>query len=73
VVGEPDENGECRFRRRSASDTSAGSGVRTGLKFDDGGGGMLAGSNVCCVGRGKGEGEGIAPVEFSNFSRGAAG
>lgn len=42
---EPTENGECRFRRRSASDTSTGSGVCTELKFG-GGGGIFVGSKV---------------------------
>ena len=41
AVGEPPENGECRFRSRSASDTRTGSGVGIWLKVGfEGGGGM---------------------------------
>ena len=39
--GEPPENGECRFKRRSASDTKTGSGVGIWLKDGFGGGGGM--------------------------------
>lgn len=39
--GEPPENGECRFKRRSASDTKTGSGVGMWLKDGFGGGGGM--------------------------------
>lgn len=40
--GEVAENGECRFSKRSASETKAGSGVVIELLLYEGGGGMEA-------------------------------
>lgn len=58
--GEPEEYGECRLRSRSASETRTGSRVDPGLKFEDGGGGIVVGSNGCwAAGNEKEEGEGI--------------
>lgn len=46
VFGELVEKGECRLSRRSASETSTGSGVGKVLKAALGGGGMFDGSKV---------------------------
>jgi hypothetical protein len=67
-VGEPEEYGEWRLRRRSASETRTGSRLEPGLKFEDGGGGIVVGSNGCwAAGNGKDEGEGIER-EFSSLT-----
>ena len=41
AVGDDEEYGECRLSRRSASDTSTGSGAGTVLRFAASGGGGI--------------------------------